>query len=183
MARPTPVLPLVGSISVPPGLSRPSRSAASISATATRSLIEPPGFIASIFATSCGLSPEARRERRTRGVSPMASMIESLISVLVSTSLLTATPQHTLAGAARSSVERIARAATGEDGDRRDGLVVEVLPHDARRSAPRVDVEDVVRSDDDVDAEVVSGLGQLLVKQLERMDGCHDGRRVVDHSR
>src|SRR3954451_1920127 len=183
MARPTPVLPLVGSISAPPGLSRPSRSAASIRDTATRSLIEPPGFIASILATSCGSSPEARRARRTRGVSPMASMIDSLIPVVVSTSLLTTNPQHTLAGAARSSVERIARAASGEDRDCRDGLVVEVLPHDARRSAPRIDVEDVVRRDNDVDAEVVSGLGQFRVEQLERMDGRHDGRRVVDQSR
>src|SRR5215212_1620456 len=180
MARPTPVLPLVGSISVPPGLSRPSRSAASIRDTATRSLIEPPGFIASIFATSCGLSPEARRARRTRGVSPIASMIDSLIPVVVSTSLLTATSQHTLAGAARSSVGWMARPAGAEDRDCRDPLVVEVLPHDARRSAPRIDVEDVVRRDDDVDAEVVSGLGQLLVEQLARMDGRHDRRSVVD---
>ncbi len=44
IARPVPVLPEVGSTIVPPGLSLPSRSAASISATATRSLIEPPGI-------------------------------------------------------------------------------------------------------------------------------------------
>src|SRR3954447_904652 len=99
MARPTPVLPLVGSMSVPPGLSRPSRSAASIRDTATRSLIEPLGFIASIFATSCGLSPAPRRERRTRGVSPMASMIDSLIPVAVSTSLLTASQGTYFSGA------------------------------------------------------------------------------------
>lgn len=39
-ARPTPVLPEVGSMMVPPGRSRPSRSAASIMATAIRSFTD-----------------------------------------------------------------------------------------------------------------------------------------------
>jgi hypothetical protein len=47
-----PVLPEVGSTIVPPGRSLPSRSAASIIATATRSLIEPPGLNISTLATS-----------------------------------------------------------------------------------------------------------------------------------
>ena len=78
------MLPLVGSMIVPPGLSLPSRSAASTRAIAARSLIEPPGLSASIFATSCGLSDFPRRERRTSGVSPTASRIESLMSTSVS---------------------------------------------------------------------------------------------------
>src|SRR3954447_16057991 len=83
MASPVPVLPEVGSTMVPPGLSRPSRSAASMSATATRSLIEPPGLSASTFATSCGLTPAPKRARRTSGVPPIASRIVSLMSVWV----------------------------------------------------------------------------------------------------
>ena len=79
MARPVPVFPEVGSTIVPPGRSLPSRSAASISATATRSLIEPPGLSISTLATTSGVSPAARRESRTSGVSPIASRIESLM--------------------------------------------------------------------------------------------------------
>jgi hypothetical protein len=83
MASPVPVLPLVGSTIVPPGFSFPSRSAASIRAIAARSLIDPPGFSASIFATSCGRRSLPSRDSRTSGVSPTASRIESLISTLV----------------------------------------------------------------------------------------------------
>src|SRR5260221_648928 len=43
-ARPRPVLPAVASMITPPGLSRPSASAASIMVRAMRSLIEPPGL-------------------------------------------------------------------------------------------------------------------------------------------
>ena len=65
---------------VPPGRSRPSRSAASTSRIATRSLIEPPGLKYSSFATSCGLTPAPMRLSRTSGVSPTVSRIESLMS-------------------------------------------------------------------------------------------------------
>ena len=82
MARPVPVLPLVGSMIVPPGFRRPSRSAASISRTATRSLIDPPGLNSSSLATSSGVRPWPMRLSRTSGVSPMVSRIESRISVL-----------------------------------------------------------------------------------------------------
>jgi hypothetical protein len=44
-----PVLPLVGSMIVPPGCSVPSASAASIMASAMRSLIEPPGLPRSLL--------------------------------------------------------------------------------------------------------------------------------------
>ena len=46
---------------VPPGLSRPSFSAASIRRIATRSLIEPPGLKSSSLATICGVSPAPMR--------------------------------------------------------------------------------------------------------------------------
>ena len=73
------MLPDVGSTIVPPRRSSPSRSAASIIATATRSLIEPPGLRYSTFATTCGVSPAASRDSRTSGVRPTASRIESSI--------------------------------------------------------------------------------------------------------
>ncbi len=50
MARASPVFPLVASTIVPPGLSVPAASAASIIATPIRSLIEPPGPMNSHFA-------------------------------------------------------------------------------------------------------------------------------------
>src|SRR3954447_26781091 len=83
MARPVPVLPEVGSMIVPPGRRRPSRSAASIIRRATRSLIDPPGLKTSILATSRQRSPGSNRLSRTIGVSPMVSRIESRMSVEV----------------------------------------------------------------------------------------------------
>src|SRR5918998_6507723 len=80
IARPVPVLPEVGSTIVPPGLSRPSASAASTIRIATRSLIEPPGLKYSTLATTCGVSPAAMRDRRMSGVSPTVSRMESLMS-------------------------------------------------------------------------------------------------------
>ena len=65
---------------VPPGRRRPSRSAASTSRIATRSLIEPPGLKTSSLATSSGTRPAPIRLKRTSGVSPMVSRIESLMS-------------------------------------------------------------------------------------------------------
>ena len=62
---------------VPPGLSSPSRSAASIIAIATRSLIEPPALKYSTFASSCVRSPGRIRDIRISGVSPTSSRIES----------------------------------------------------------------------------------------------------------
>ena len=83
MASPVPVLPEVGSMIVPPGRRRPSRSAASIMRIATRSLIEPPGLKTSSFATIWGFRPAPMRDSRTSGVSPIVSRIDSLISGMV----------------------------------------------------------------------------------------------------
>jgi len=60
----------------------PSRSAAAIRATATLSLIEPPGLKASSLAITWGRRPAAMCDRRTSGVSPIVSRIESLIDVV-----------------------------------------------------------------------------------------------------
>jgi hypothetical protein len=79
IASPTPVLPEVGSMMVPPGPSSPSRSAASIIETAIRSLIDPPGFMYSTLATR--LPGGCIRDRRTRGVFPMAARTSSKISI------------------------------------------------------------------------------------------------------
>src|SRR5579863_8317240 len=73
MAKPTPVLPLVGSTITPPGFKSPSRSAASIMVSAGRSLELPPGFIDSSFTRTCTPFGVARRLKRTSGVSPMRS--------------------------------------------------------------------------------------------------------------
>src|SRR5512132_2887160 len=81
MVSPTPVLPEVGSTIVPPGLSRPSRSAASTIATAGRSFTDPPGFVVSIFAMRSHVSPWPMRGSRTSGVSPMRSRTESATSI------------------------------------------------------------------------------------------------------
>src|SRR3954452_4897560 len=76
---------------VPPGRSRPSRSAASTMRIATRSLIDPPGLKYSTFATTCGEHPAAIRLRRTSGVSPTVSRSESLISDVVADRVMKAT--------------------------------------------------------------------------------------------
>ncbi len=69
-----PVLPLVGStMTLTPGVSSPSRSAASIMASPMRSLTLLAGFALSSLATICGRTPDAIRFSRTSGVLPMSS--------------------------------------------------------------------------------------------------------------
>src|SRR5215217_3837130 len=72
MASPIPVLPLVASITVWPGLSSPDFSAASITPIARRSLTEPSGLNASILTNR--LTPGgASLLIRTTGVLPIVS--------------------------------------------------------------------------------------------------------------
>src|SRR6185437_3721033 len=73
MARPTPVLPEVGSTIVPPGLSFPSRSACSIIARPIRSLTDPPGLRYSSLARIRACPGGERRSSRTMGVPPTSS--------------------------------------------------------------------------------------------------------------
>src|SRR5262245_43963883 len=76
-ARPMPVLPLVGSMIVPPGRKSPSRSACSIMARQMRSFTLPPGFAASSFAqiSACRSASSGRRDTRTTGVDPIRSSV------------------------------------------------------------------------------------------------------------
>src|ERR1700722_8926927 len=73
IAKPVPVLPLVGSTIVPPGLSKPWRSAASSIATAGRSLTLPPGFTYSTLPSTRHAAPSTTLFSRNNGVWPMAS--------------------------------------------------------------------------------------------------------------
>jgi len=77
IASPRPVLPDVHSTMVPPGLSRPSFSAASTMASPMRSLTLPPGLNVSIFASTGQGRSRATTRRRTKGVRPMVSRIDS----------------------------------------------------------------------------------------------------------
>src|SRR5262249_34854875 len=73
----SPVLPAVASTMVPPELSRPSRSAASIMVRAGRSLIEPDGLALSSLRKSRH-GPRSMRVTSTSGVSPMRSRTETM---------------------------------------------------------------------------------------------------------
>jgi hypothetical protein len=79
MASEMPVLPLVGSSTVCPGSSSPSRSAASISDSATRSLTEPVGLACSSFAHSRAPPSGRRRGSSTSGVLPIAERTSGLV--------------------------------------------------------------------------------------------------------
>ena len=71
-----PVLPLVGSTIVPPGLSEPSASAASTMRLAIRSFTDPPGLRYSTLASTVGASGPrwaVSAWSRTSGVLPMSS--------------------------------------------------------------------------------------------------------------
>src|SRR5882724_587174 len=70
MARPTPVLPEVGSMMVPPGFNAPLCSAACTMDSAMRSLIEPPGLLRSLLTYTLCVLPN-RRLIRMCGVLPM----------------------------------------------------------------------------------------------------------------
>ena len=75
MASPTPVLPLVGSTMVAPGLSWPAFSAASIIESAMRSLMLPPGLVRSALIHTS--RPGNRRSKRICGVRPMVSSTDA----------------------------------------------------------------------------------------------------------
>src|SRR2546425_12824858 len=74
-----PVLPLVGSTSVPPGFSAPVRSASSIIASAMRSLTLPPGLRDSTLAATAAPPGLGSLRRRTSGVPPISSSTEAWI--------------------------------------------------------------------------------------------------------
>ena len=72
-ARPTPVLPDVGSTITPPGLSSPEASAASTIFNAIRSFTDPPGLRYSTFARTVAAMPFVTEVSLTSGVSPTRS--------------------------------------------------------------------------------------------------------------
>ena len=72
-ASPTPVLPLVGSMIVAPGLSVPSFSAAAIIAAAMRSFTLPPGLKNSTFTSTFAPPLFVRSDSSTSGVPPTFS--------------------------------------------------------------------------------------------------------------
>ena len=74
-----PVLPLVGSITVPPGASRPSAASASSMATPMRSLTEWVGLKNSSLPRISAVTPAsaASRASRTSGVPPMVAVMSS----------------------------------------------------------------------------------------------------------
>ena len=78
-ARPTPVLPAVASMIVPPGCSQPRRSASSTIATPTRSLMLPPGLSDSSLTRICAGTPSASRCSGIKGVRPIVSRTVWLI--------------------------------------------------------------------------------------------------------
>src|ERR1700742_553449 len=88
MARPTPVLPEVGSTIVPPPESSPAFSADWIIRRAMRSLTEPPGLKYSTLASTSGPGPARCRSRvtsrsLTSGVLPTVWVRESYTCMLV----------------------------------------------------------------------------------------------------
>ena len=77
MASEIPVLPLVGSKIVQPGVRVPSASPASIIARAARSFIDPVGFRSSNFAQSRTSLEGDKLGKPTSGVLPTDSKSES----------------------------------------------------------------------------------------------------------
>ena len=67
------MLPLVGSTIVPPGMSSPLASAASIIFRAMRSFTEPPGFMYSTLARIVAVRPAVTDVSWTSGVPPTSS--------------------------------------------------------------------------------------------------------------
>src|SRR4051794_22709420 len=156
MASPVPVLPEVGSMIVPPGRRRPSRSAASMSFRATRSLIEPPGLNDSSFATICGASPCPIRLRRMSGVLPTVSRIDSLMSWAVPLAVMEAT---------------IGRAPPAEEnGGNCEGFPIGA---GARPSALLLNAQEVEATARRVEA-MVARHGPALVRVANQFSLCHD---------
>lgn len=77
MASEIPVFPLVGSKIVAPGFNWPLASAALIIAMAVRSLIEPVGFLSSIFAHRRTFGAGESRGKPINGVLPTEDSSES----------------------------------------------------------------------------------------------------------
>src|SRR5467141_2500202 len=86
----------------------------------------------------------------------------------------------------RNSAVRAQLFASYQLGDGSYLRLVQLVPQDPRGTvqAPAAcDPDDLAGRDDEVQPEVVGRLGQVLVQDLEGMDGRGDGRPVADHPR
>src|SRR5260221_425762 len=79
IARPVPVLPLVGSTIVPPGWSEPAASHASIKRRPMRSLTLPPGLSCSHLTSTSGRTSRVMRLSRTSGVWAVAGALGPVV--------------------------------------------------------------------------------------------------------
>src|SRR5688500_10412404 len=148
MANAIPVLPDVGSRMVHPGVSRPSRSADSIIASAGRSFTDPVGLRSSSLAQSLTPLPGDSRGSPTSGVSPSASSNESYLAM---------------------------NSAAGDSGQDRDRVAVGHLRLEAT-GEPDVLVVDV-HVDEPVQGAFLDQAGlQATVASLEVVDDLGDGR-------
>src|SRR5690606_39371013 len=117
MASEMPVLPLVGSRMVQPGVSRPSFSACSTIQSAGRSLMEPVGLRSSSLAQTRTSAEGERRGSPTIGVRPTESVSYS--------------NRMSPAGYGREHGDRVTRGGPGaESADEAHRLVGQVAVHD-----------------------------------------------------
>src|SRR5687767_12892253 len=166
MARPMPVLPLVASITVCPGLSLPVRSPSSITPSASRSFTEPSGLNASIFTYSSAPGG-ASLPILTTGVFPTVSR---MFAYLISGHLEKTGGAHAAADAHRHHHELRAAALALDQrvpGEARAGHAVGM----AERDGAAVHVQAVVRNADAVAA--VDHLHREGLVQLPQIDVFH----------
>src|SRR5438552_12110076 len=142
MARPTPVLPLVGSTIVAPGFSTPRRSASSTMAAAMRSFTLAPGLRASILASTRAPLASGSRRSRTSGVPPISSKtLSAIFSLIRSPGLEESYVVHGPRGAAlffRAGHEVAERPAIDDAGHRLADLVPQLAEVGAAAVAPAV---------------------------------------------
>src|SRR6266508_4856357 len=184
MASPAPVLPLVGSTIVPPGASCPAASARSTMASPIRSFTDPPGLRYSTLARTAGASPRLTRARRTSGVPPMVSRIESCTcmgAVLLRRGpAVRARPTEGIVAPASAAVRPLPhqRLAVGADAGEQVGLVAGGGDQRADQGVvlPRVDLGHHLVGDGEPEAvgAELGGVGDRGVQAWRHPPGaCH----------
>src|SRR5215467_1955100 len=184
MARPTPVLPEVGSTIVPPCFSFPSRSACSIIARPIRSLTDPPGLRYSSLARIRAWPGGESLSSRTIGVFPTSSR-------RVGYSRGIARKPRAVPGVGGGAL-RESRGALGLGGGREFVAPDQHEPGDERGHAdPHQNPESQRRSRGEGLLEVALPVLRDQVVEAGRRDGCADRDadrasdllRCVDESR
>ena len=158
------MLPEVGSTIVPPGLSSPSRSAASIIASPMRSFTEPPGFRYSSFARIVPGTSREIRSSRTIGVDPTRSRTLGYVARHRGAKG-TVAPPRTLHGDRYMSVGSCRWRASCAAATR--------IPAGSSRWWPAVSVPEIV-------GEAVAGDGLTGVEQHQGGQRAHLRRRQRD---